>query len=39
LINPIYRDNEIPTLVVLNKQDLATAKKINIIEEELANEM
>jgi len=39
IINPIYRNNEIQTLIVLNKQDLATARRINIIEEELANEI
>jgi small GTP-binding protein len=39
LINPVFRNDEIPTLVVLNKQDLAASRKINIIEEELANEI
>jgi len=39
LINPVYQEKNIPILIVCNKQDLATARKLNIVEEDFINEI
>lgn len=39
LTNKKYIEREMPILFVLNKQDLINARKQNVIEEEIINEM